>query len=570
MYTTSAALIDALQEAGVSFIFANLGSDHPALMEAMSQAKAEGRMGLELVTCPNEMVGLSCAQGYAQVTGEAQAVLVHVDCGTLGLAGAVHNVARGRVPVFIFAGLSPSTQEGEAKGSRNEFIHWIQDSFDQAGIVREYMKYSHEVRNGGNVRQIVHRSMQLAHSDPKGPVYLTSTREVMEAEIQPGVTDLSRWRPVAPGALADGDAASIVGTLAAAKRPLVVTSYVGRNPEAVPELVSLCRRLGVGVLESVPNCMNFPHGDDLYQGAAWNESGQSPVLAEADVVLVLDSDVPWIPTVSRPSPDARILHIDVDPLKRSMPLWYIEAHGSYQADALTALKQMNAHAEDSMIDPRAVEARNAHYAARHRERQARLVAAESPPSDVITPEFLTACLRRQLGPDAIVLSEGITNYAVICDHMAPAEPGGFFNSGGGSLGWSGGAAIGAKLARPDKMVAALTGDGSFMFSVPSSVHWMARRYKTPFLQVIYNNGGWKAPKMSALALHPDGAVSRDPDLGVSLEPAPDYCLIAAAAGGAWGRKVDRPEDLEAVIAEAVRVVLIERRAAVLDVVLPGL
>jgi acetolactate synthase-1/2/3 large subunit len=83
-----------------------------------------------------------------------------------------------------------------------------------------------------------------------------------------------------------------------------------------------------------------------------------------------------------------------------------------------------------------------------------------------------------------------------------------FASGGGSLGWTGGAAIGMKLAAPDKTLVALTGDGSYMFSAPSAVHWMARRYGTPFLQVIYNNRGWKAPRFSALAIHPDGFASR--------------------------------------------------------------
>lgn len=93
------------------------------------------------------MVALSAANGYAQVTGEPQAVIVHVECGTQNLGGAVHNSAKGRTPVLIFAGASPFTQEGEATGSRNEFIHWIQDVADQRGIVRGYTKYDNEIRS---------------------------------------------------------------------------------------------------------------------------------------------------------------------------------------------------------------------------------------------------------------------------------------------------------------------------------------------------------------------------------------------------------------------------------------
>ena len=94
MYTASTALLDALVEADVSFIFANFGSDHPALIEAIAEARAEGRRIPAVITCPNEMVALSCAHGHAQVSGRAQAVVVHVECGTQSLGGAVHNAAK--------------------------------------------------------------------------------------------------------------------------------------------------------------------------------------------------------------------------------------------------------------------------------------------------------------------------------------------------------------------------------------------------------------------------------------------------------------------------------------------
>ena len=314
-------MLDALQEAGVSCIFANFGSDHPALIEAIAEGRSLGRPIPAIVTCPTEMVAMTCAHGYAQLTGRAQAVVVHVDCGTQSLGGAVHNAAKARIPVFVFAGLSPATQEGEATGSRNEFIQWIQDVPDQRGIVRQYMKYDNELRHAGNVKQIVHRSLQIAHSDPKGPVYLVGAREVMEAETKSVPIDVAEWPPIAPTPLPEAAVASLVDAIQKAARPLIVTSYVGRNPAAVTELVRLCDRLGVGVLESVPSYVNFPHNDPLYQGNHWNHPFQNRALAEADFILVVDSDVPWIPTVSKPSDGAAIAIIDVDPLKQSTPLW---------------------------------------------------------------------------------------------------------------------------------------------------------------------------------------------------------------------------------------------------------
>ncbi|BCJ88228.1 thiamine pyrophosphate-binding protein [Effusibacillus dendaii] len=121
------------QEAGVSCIFANLGSDHPAIIESWAQAQLENKELPQIIICPHEMAALSAAHGYAQVTGKPQAVFVHVECGTQNLGGSIHNAAKRRVPVLIFAGTSPHTQEGELTGSRNEHIHWIQDVFDQRG-----------------------------------------------------------------------------------------------------------------------------------------------------------------------------------------------------------------------------------------------------------------------------------------------------------------------------------------------------------------------------------------------------------------------------------------------------
>jgi len=565
MYTASAAMLEALEEAGVSFIFANFGSDHPALIEAIAEARSLGRPIPSVITCPNEMVAMTCAHGYAQLTGRAQAVVVHVDCGTQSLGGAVHNAAKARIPAFVFAGLSPATQEGEATGSRNEFIQWIQDVPDQRGIVRQYMKYDNELRSACNVKQIVHRSLQIAHSDPKGPVYLVGAREVMEEEAERVAIDVADWPPIAPTPLPEAAVACLVEAIQKAVRPLIVTSYVGRNPAAVTELVRFCGRLGVGVLESVPSYVNFPHSDPLYQGNQWNHPFQNRALAEADFILVVDSDVPWIPTVSKPSEKAAVAIIDVDPLKQSTPLWSIKARQCYRADAATALAQLNARLDRIELDEEAAERRRRHYSELHAERKADLVRLEAPSRDVVTPEYLTACVRHVVGPDAIVLNEGITNYPAICDHMAREKPGTMFASGGGSLGWTGGAAIGMKLAAPAKTFVALTGDGSYMFSAPSAVHWMARRYRTPFLQIIYNNRGWKAPKFSALAIHPDGFASRAEDLDLSFDPPPDYSGIAAAAGGAFARVVKRPQDVERAIAEGLRVVLEEQRCAVLDV-----
>jgi acetolactate synthase-1/2/3 large subunit len=566
MYTASTAFLEALIEAGVDYVFANIGSDHPALVEAIALARQEGRKIPQIVTTPHEFVGLCAAHGHALVSGQGQAVVVHVECGTQNLGGAIHNAAKGRVPVLIFAGASPYTQEGELLGGRNEFIQWTQDVFDQRGIVRGYMRYDNEIRTGRNLKQLVHRAMQFAHSDPKGPVYLMGAREPMEEEVPRVEINPDHWRPMEPAALSPAAAERIAKALSGAKRPLIVTSYIGRKPEAVAELVKLAGRLGVGVLESVPSAMNFPHDNPMFVGVHWNHPFQQPQLAEADVVLVIDSDIPWIPLHNRPAASARVFHIDLDVLKETTPLHYLPAERLHKACSAVALSQINAALDRLPDDLHAVDLRRGHFLAVHVARGAELVRLEQKPeAGPITIEYLMAALRAQLDDSAIVMNEGITNYHLIYNHLGMTRPGSMFTSGAGSLGWSGGAAIGAKLAAPEATVVSITGDGCYMFSIPATVHWMARQYDAPFLQIVLNNRGWKAPMMSLLGVHPNGVASRANSIDNTFDPPADYGAIATAAGAGYARKVTRPEEVEAAIAEGLRVVREERRAAVLDV-----
>src|SRR5699024_7002367 len=249
MYTTSTAFLEALQEAGVSYIFANFGSDHPAIIESLTDAARQNKELPQVIISPHEFVGMTAAQGYAQMTGEPQAVIVHVECGTQNLGGAIHNAFKAKIPMLVFAGASPYTQEGELVGSRNEFIHWFQDVNDQRGIMRGYSKYDNEIRTGANVKQLVHRSLQIAKSEPQGPVYLMGPRETMEEETERIEIDPELWQPIAPSALPRKDVQQLVSDLLSADDPLVVTSYLGREKEAVNELVSLCDRLSIPVLE---------------------------------------------------------------------------------------------------------------------------------------------------------------------------------------------------------------------------------------------------------------------------------------------------------------------------------
>ena len=571
-YSTSTAFLEALAEAGIRYMFANLGSDHPGLIEALAQARAEGRQAElpELIVCPHETVALSAAHAYAAVSGEPQAVLVHVDSGTQNLGGAVNNASRGRAPVLIFAGAAPYTIEGELPGGRNEWIHWIQDVHDQRGILRNYTKYDNEIRTGRNVKQLVHRALQIARSEPAGPVYLVGPREVMEEQIEPYTSDPGQYAPVTPGALSPDVTAEIARALARARRPLIVTGYLGRDTAAVAELVALCELLAIPVIESAPHHVNFPADHPMHCGYQWTTADQNPLLAEADVILTVDCDVPWIHVTSKPAPDAEIYCVDIDPLKSQMPMWHIPARRFAAASSRLALGQIAAFVRDNdLVDAAVVTERRADVTAVHDAQRAARDQRERPGSGVITPQYLTACVRDALADqDALFLTEAITNYEVVAEHLRASRPGSLIGSGGGSLGWAGGGAVGAKLAAPERTVVCLVGDGSYLFGVPSSAQWVARRYNAPALTVIFNNRGWKAPKQSALAVHPKGAAAQADDFNVSFEPAADLPGIAQAAGGAYAANVSDPAELPQVLKDALAAVH-DGRSAVVAAHLPG-
>ncbi|OBZ71335.1 hypothetical protein A0H81_08860 [Grifola frondosa] len=576
MYTTASVFFKTLAEAGITHAFVNWGNDHPALLEELERQRVEsgGKTVLEIVTCPHEMVALSAAQGYAQVTGNPAAVIVHVDVGTQGLAGAVHNVDRGQVPVLIFSGASAHTSYGELKGSRNEWPMWLQDIPDQPAIVRQYMRFTSQIQSGKNVAKTVMRALQIATSQPKGPVYLWARRDVTEEDVDQSVIqtkqDISKWPAVLASGLSPLAVETITSALLEAKFPLIITANAGRNPRAVPLLAELSTLLAVAVFTSCPSSVCIPSNHPYFVGSSFG--GKNEYIDQADVLIVLDVDIPWIDSKgNKPRSDARVFVIDTDPLKTTFGWSHVDAEMLCRADSAVALGQIiaavrkaDAHAPDSTkpLTSDMVKERGQHLAAVHSTFVDALDAAEeSVAPDGKTPSvpFVLATLRDAQLPTRV--EPHATRVSREHDPVRRIEFGVVSRCGCGRI-------PGREVARKEyDLLAAIVGDGVFLFGVPSTAYWMARRYNTPFLTVILNNGGWFSPKSSMLGVYPDGLGSKvsGQQLTVGLGPdMPDYAQIAVAAGGAWGRRVERADELQSVLEEAVRVVIQEKRCAVVD------
>jgi acetolactate synthase-1/2/3 large subunit len=352
--------------------------------------------------------------------------------------------------------------------------------------------------------------------------------------------------------------------LSRANRPLIVAGQSGRDPASVPEVCALAQQIGARVVSTF-DYANVPASFELNLGAALSKE-----LPQADAVLFLDPNVPYVPNLVRPHPEARLVQIDRDPLHEGYVTWNFPMDlriTARTALALPALREAIS-AQQTPAQRQEAQERREQIAAEQRAArdQAEQRARAKANASSMDGEWVAWSLKQVLPEGAIVLEDVITNRPWVHTHLAPEEPGTLFTPGGSSLGWAPNAAIGLKLARPERTVVALIGDGGFVFSNPLAALWTAARAATPFLTVIFNNGGYNASVAPIPELYPGGAVERlGHGLVTAIQPAPDYARVAEACG-AFGISVRAPGDLQPALRRALDEVE-HGRSAVVDAVL---
>jgi acetolactate synthase-1/2/3 large subunit len=485
------------------------------------------------------------------MTGRPQAVFVHVDAGTQNLGAMVHNVLRGRAGVVVIAGKTPYGEEEGPSGGRNAPIQWLQDVPDQPGIIRGYAKWVQEIARPEMLDRAIGRAVQVAASAPAGMAYLTVSRDVL---MDPPRLDHSRVAgfPVPVPAGPDSAAvAQIAAALAAAEAPVLITSKVGRTARgfaAVEALADLAGLPVTGRLDTGTVNMSSTHPACLPDQAA-----AAAAVSAADVILVVESDVPWLPGRVTLRADAQVFHVDPDPAKVSMPLWSYPVDLAVQADGAAGLAAITAAlAEVAAAKPEIAERLADRVAAQ------RAAAAQRPdPAPLagpLSPRGVMTALNQVIDAEDIVIEEAVTNASAVYEGLERTRPCTLTGPGGPGLGWALGGALGVKLARPDRRVITVTGDGSFLFGVPTSALMMAAEWGTPFLAVILNNKGYRASRLPVYGLFPDGeSVKRKTAVGTRFTAAPDYPALAAACH-AHGERAEKGEDLIPALRRALAAV----------------
>ena len=545
MHTSARHFIDGLLESGIDYLFSNLGTDHVTLVDELAQAQLEGRPAPQVVLCPHENVAIHMAGGYAAVTGRGQGVMVHVDAGTANAAMGLHNLMRARLPVLLMAGKSPFSLHGELPGARDNYVHYVQDPFDIGSLVRPYVKWEYNLPSGVVAKEVLRRAHTVMHSEPAGPVYLTLPRETL---IEPWPADrvrsypAERYGPAQQGNLPPEAVQQVARSLMQARHPLVITSYLGRKPEAVQALEALALLCGIRVVEFSPSWLCISRESPCFFGF-----DPTPFLPDTDLGLLLDIDVPWLPHATQPREDTQWLHIDVDPIKKDFPMWGFASDARWPADCATSLHAIH-EAVESLADEAfhaRVRERMRSWPDQHTQRRARWAsaAAEAGGTDALNPAWVCAALGRRLAPEDVVINEGIRNSPAVMQ-IPRSLPMSFLGGAGGGLGYSAGMALGVKLARPHSRVVHIEGDGGFHFSTPSSVYAVSQSYGLPIFTVVLDNGGWQAVKEAVLRVHPTGGAAKTNQFFARWPgESRRYDKVAEAFGahGEWVRHADEME-----------------------------
>ena len=538
--------LDALAAHGIEHLFCNPGTDFAPIVEAFSRAARSNRKVPRPMVVPHENAALSMAHGYTMVTGKPQAVMLHTNVGTANSINMLIDASRDRIPLLLTSGRTPFTESGPS-GARNAHIHWAQEMYDQAGMLREVVKWDYEMKRGDQAATVVDRALELAMSSPKGPVYLSLPREVLgEVAATPAESNLAhRARPRAPIASA-ADIETLADWIAEARKPLIITGHLGQDPRDAVILARLAEQWALPVVPYNTRYFALSANHPMFQG-----SMPGPLLADADLIVVIESDVPWLPSREEPPSTARIVQLGEDPLYARYPMRSFPSDLTITATTLSVLEALE----------QALQGRKGVHVD---DRRARLVARSSAlhkqwddeatqagRSNKNTLAWLNHCLRDVVDRDTMVISE----YSFRQEYCPLETPGSLYAvSSAGGLGWGFGASLGAKLAAPNRMVLSVLGDGAYMFANPTACHYIAQMQKLPVLTVIYNNALYGAVRRATLDMYGAGTAAEADGRLLADLPAPNFEKIVSAHDG-HGERVERPADLPAALkraADAVR------------------
>ena len=543
-HTVAADFLTALWDHGIEYVFANPGTDFAPIIEALVAFSQQGRPTPKFVTVPHENVAIAMAQGYYQIARKPAAVMVHVTVGTANTICGLMNANRDYTPVLMMAGRTPLTETGST-GARNNQIHWGQENFDQGGMVREQVKWDYELRSGQPVRTIIGRALDIAMTEPMGPVYLTLPREVLAETVSADQTAPRERAVGTPPPVANADAIEQAAKLFAnAEKPLIVAGRVGFRPAAFDVLGGLAADFGLPIVQVNGPALSSDHPANF--GFVVNR-----FLPDADLVMVVECPVPWVPRVINPQDKAKLIHLSPDPHFSGFPFRGFEMDVALAGEPVETLRQLHGalavktFGRESAIMERKNKIKETHLTLVAEKEE---ILAKAATSNPILPPWVAACINDAKSDDAISINE----LGINIDHIHHTGPGNYVGGGAaGGLGFGLGSALGAKLAAPDREVILTVGNGSYIFGNPTPAHFVGVAENLPTLTIIMNNEQWFAVHRATKSMYPDGVAAKANEMPlVDLKPSPQFHAIMEACGG-YGECVENPDDLPGAMKRAL-------------------
>jgi acetolactate synthase-1/2/3 large subunit len=545
--------VEMLHRLGVDYVFGSPGSEYVPLWEHLARYNSKNKNPF-YINLKHEGTALSMAKGYYMATGRPQTVITHVVTGLLHGAMELKAAYTDQIPLLLIVGQN-RTHEGELYGG-TPGPHYL--SFTEPGgqerLVSHYVKWSDNPETNANILSSIQRAYLIASTDVKGPTVLNISRELIFEKISKMRLPAS-FQPPKPIACETSSLLKLKDLLTGSKNPIIYTRYLGRNEKSVGELVKLTETIGAPVFET-PGYTNFPTDNPLHMGT---DIGQ--YLTDADLLLIIDSSgwPPWYPPgIIKKKTEAKIVFIDPDPLQSKYPVYGYPSDLTIKADSNITLNQLNKLLEKEKMDLGEVEMRRSLWGEEHRrirkvlEEKALEVRDKLP----IDPKWLCFCINQVIDSETIIVHETITHGGLIHKYIESnrVKPGTRFESSGPvahtGLGQGLGIALGVKLARPDKKVIALLGDGTFNYNPVLAAFGASNEYNLPIMTVIFNNQCYAAMRGHP-RYYPDGfSVSQKKFYGVAC-PSPDYPSLVEAYGG-YGETVVEPSEVRHALIRALK------------------
>jgi len=529
----AAVLMEILKSSGIRYLFGNPGTTELPFLDALPDSSLEYVLGLQ------EATAVAAADGYAQASGQAGVVNVHVAPGLANSLSILHNAARAKSPLVVTAGQQDT----------RFLMHEPILAGDLARMAEQFTKWSHEIRRPEDAPVALRRALKVALTPPTGPVFLSLPMDLMGPAVDdtaappPAIAAKSRPEPAALRHVAD--------LLAGASNPVVIAGDGVARAGAMAELTAVAELLGARVHgEPVYRRTSFPGTHALWRGGLFpSPAGVRRALEECDALLIVGANVfTWfLHTEGTPFPRGlRVVQIDDDPweIGRSYPVTL-----GIAADPKAALAELTDVLRGKLTekDRAAAAARVERIGAARGEMVKRVSAAARSEAErvPIGQAHLMHTLASLLPDDAIVVDESATSLPFVLRYMPFATPGSFFGSKTGTLGWGMGAAIGVQLGSPGRKVVATIGDGSVMYA-PQAL-WTAAHYRLPITYVVPNNSSYAILKSGMLSLDLASA-KRGIYPGMDLvSPEIDYAGLARSLGVRAAR-VEKPGELRDVLA----------------------